>query len=391
MIKFLKLTTSKILQGSMLVQLKKNLVLLGLLVCSAAWSGCSTVQYYGQAIEGQFRILLKRKPISEIMADPESPELLNQRFEYILAVREFAETELLLPVNHHYLTYVDLKRSFVAWNVFATPELSMEPKTWCYPFVGCAAYRGYFSEANAVQYADSLRRQGYDVYVGGVTAYSTLGWFDDPVLNTFVRLSKARLAALLFHELAHQLLYVPNDTAFNESFATFVEQEALLRWQRATGNSSFFNDYLDQYHRQQQFIGLILQYRQTLESLYQTNLSPDKKRENKAAIFSELRNEFNRMKTRQIELSVYDDWMNRPLNNAKITSVAAYHDFVPAFRKLLAQNDMDLNRFYSACRQLAKKSKANRHRILRALINTEFDQAERSCSDSILTAKINFF
>ena len=350
----------------MLVLLKKIPLLLWVLIFSAALPGCYTAQYYGQAIEGQFRILMKRQPISEIVADPESPGFLSERLKFIIAVREFAKTELQLPVNNHYLTYVDLERSYVAWNVFAAPEFSLEPKTWCYPFVGCAAYRGYFSEANALQYADTLRKQGYDVYVGGVTAYSTLGWFNDPVLSTFIRLSEAHSAALIFHELAHQVLYVPDDTVFNESFATFVEQEALLRWQQASGSSRIYSEYLSHYHRQQQFVRLIMQYRQSLEVLYQTNLSPFEKREKKASIFSELRNEFNHLKTRRIELSAYDDWMNRPMSNAKISSVVAYHDFVPAFRKLFARNNMDLSRFYTACRQLAKKSKDKRHRMLKA-------------------------
>ncbi len=335
------------------------------LFLSAALIGCQTIEYYSQAISGQHRILQSRQPISDITADPNSSEILRQRLTFLMEVRAFAEEELRLPVANNYLTYVDLKRPYVAWNVVATPEFSMEPKTWCYPIVGCAAYRGYFAEADAHHYAESLQNQGFDVYVGGVTAYSTLGWFDDPVLSTFIRRPRASSAALLFHELAHQVLYAPDDTTFNESFATFVEQEGLRRLQKASGNSDIYGDYLNNYRLEQQFVQLVLEYRHKLELLYQTDLAPTRKRIAKASIFNGLRNEFNHLKTTQTGFAAYDDWMNRPLNNAKISGVSAYHDFVPAFGKILAQKKGDLAQFYEACRQLAEEKKDQRHRILK--------------------------
>jgi predicted aminopeptidase len=356
---------------SMFVQSKKILVVFWGLVFSAALQGCQTVQYYGQAINGQHRILQSRQSIAEITADPNTSEPLRQKLKFILEIRKFAKNELQLPVNNNYLTYVDLDRSYVAWNVVATPEFSMAPKTWCYPFVGCAAYRGYFAEADAQRYADSLNDQGLDVYVGGVTAYSTLGWFDDPVLSTFIRQPKADSVALLFHELAHQVLYVSNDTTFNESFATFVEQEGLRRWQETSGSSKIYSEYLVRYRLQQQFISLVLAYRQKLVSLYQTDLAPSAKRIEKESIFGELRKEYNRMKSNKIEFAAYDNWMNRPMNNAKISSIAAYHDFVPAFVNLLAEKQGDLDQFYEACRQLANKKKDQRHRRLKALMENE--------------------
>ena len=348
----------------MLLQLSKVKVVLSILICWVTLGGCQTVHYYSQAIDGQCRILLKRQPISAIVTDSNSPQPLRESLTYILKVRKFAENELQLPVGNHYLTYVDLNRPFVLWNVFAVPEFSLTPKTWCYPVAGCAAYRGYFDETNAQQYAHKLNKQGYDVYVGGVTAYSTLGWFDDPILSTFVRFSQAQKAALIFHELAHQKLYVKDDTAFNESFATFVEQEGLRRWQLSSGSEQIYSDYLRQHRRRRQFVQLIMQYRQKLEFLYQTDLEPAEKRVRKATIFSELRNEFDRLKTRQVELSAYNVWMNRSLNNAKISSVVAYHDFLPAFQKMLTQFAGELDLFFEECRQLAQKDKAERHQIL---------------------------
>lgn len=344
--------------------IKNYLVLTGWALLSIAVCGCESVHYYGQAIQGQYRILEGRRSISEIMADPESPELLRERLTHILAVRQFAENELRLPVENHYLTYVNLKRPYVVWNVFAAPEFSLTPKTWCYPLVGCAAYRGYFTEKNARQYAAGLSSRGYEVYVAGVTAYSTLGWFDDPVLSTFLQYSEDQSAALIFHELAHQILYAKGDTMFNESFATAIEQEGLKRWQAETQASHRYNDYLKNYRRQQQFIRLIMQYRRLLETLYQSEASTIDKREQKISIFSELRDEFDRLKTSKNGLSAYDNWMNNSLNNAKIASVAAYHDFVPAFQKMLVENDGNLNQFYTACRELAQGTKDERHRIL---------------------------
>ena len=350
---------------SMLGRNKNTLLLGGLILLGIGLSGCESVGYYNQAIQGQYSILQKRRPISEIIADPDSPKFLREKLSFILAVRQFAKNDLQLPVKRHYLTYVDLDRPYVVWNVFAAPEFSLAPKTWCYPVVGCAAYRGYFSEESARQYAEELVDRGFEIYVAGVTAYSTLGWFDDPVLSTFIRYSRVHAAALIFHELAHQVLYVKGDTTFNESFATTVEQEGLRRWQLASESSTFYSDYLKSYNRQQEFVRLIIHYRNMLESLYQTVASPAEKRIDKAAIFSELRDEFEFLKSKNIDLSVYDNWVNESLNNAKIGSVVAYHDFVPAFQKILLEYDNDLARFYNKCHQLAQTPKDERHRILK--------------------------
>ncbi|UCD77776.1 MAG: aminopeptidase [Desulfobacterales bacterium] len=352
-----------------MLQIKINLVFAAVMLLSIALCGCETVHYYGQAIYGQYSIILKRKPIAEIIADPESSPLLRERLAFILAVRQFAASELHLPVKNNYLTYVELERPYVVWNVFAAPEFSLTPKTWCYPVAGCASYRGYFSEKNAHQYAAGLEDGGYDVYVAGVTAYSTLGWFDDPVLSSFIHYSKAQSAGLIFHELAHQLLYVKDDTVFNESFATAVEQEGLRRWQQAAEASQIYRDYLTRYRRQQQFVQLIMDYRQALEILYRTDAAPSVKRDKKAAILSELRDEFERMNTNEMDLSAYAGWIYQDLNNAKIGSVTEYHTFVPAFQKMLARNDGDLDRFYQECRQLGQKKKDERRRRLNAYLD----------------------
>jgi predicted aminopeptidase len=351
------------------LRIKRYLLFIAFMLLSLVLCGCETLHYYGQAIYGQCSILLNRKPISEIIADSEAPAFLRERLAFILAVRQFAASELQLPVKDNYLTYVELERPYVVWNVFAAPEFSLTPTTWCYPVVGCASYRGYFSEQNAHRYAAALNDRGYDVYVAGVTAYSTLGWFDDPVLSTFIQYSKAQSAGLIFHELAHQVLYVKDDTEFNESFATAVEQEGLRRWQQTAQGSQIYREYITGYHHREQFVQLILHYRQMLETLYRTDASPSVKRNKKASIFSQLRDEFKRMNTNGMGLSVYANWIDQDLNNAKIGSVAAYHDFVPAFLTMLAQSNGDLNQFYQACRQLGQKNKEERHRILSAYLD----------------------
>jgi len=363
----------------MIDQLKKTLLVAFGLIYSMGCCSCQSVEYYSQAINGQCRILLDRQPISAIIDDGEAPLDLRTRLKFILRVREFAETTLQLPVNNHYLAYVDVQQPYVAWNVFAAPEFSLVPKTWCYPIAGCAAYRGYFSENNARQYAEMLRNQGYDVFVGGVTAYSTLGWMDDPVLSTFLRLTETRTAALIFHELAHQIVYVEDDSAFNESFATAVEQEGLRRWRNQPEGSHMDGDYFRDYQRHLQFVRLIMKYRQELDSLYQTAISPTAKRAKKALIFTELHNEYEQIKAQQFEMSAYDGWMNEPLNNARIVSVATYHDFVPAFHRMMEAHGGNLTQFYLACKTLAQKTKAERDYILNTWIQAQ--ETAAFCSD----------
>jgi predicted aminopeptidase len=355
----------------MIAQLKKPLVVALGLIYSMAFCACQSAEYYRQAINGQYQLYLDQQPIANIIDDDQAPLDLRTRLKFILKVRQFAQTNLDLPVNNHYLTYVDIKKPYVAWNVFATPEFSLIFKTWCYPIVGCAAYRGYFSEKNARQYAEMLQNQGYDVFVGGVTAYSTLGWLNDPVLSTFLRLSEAGTAALIFHELAHQIVYVEDDSTFNESFATAVEHEGLRRWQKHPDGSQLEGDYFRDYQRHLQFIRLIMNYRQQLDTLYQMDIPPAEKRVAKARVFTELRNEFKQIKARQFEMSAYDGWMNGPLNNARIMSVATYHDFVPAFERMLRAHAGDLAEFYLACKKLAQKQKAERHHILSTWLQSQ--------------------
>src|SRR5437773_522045 len=231
-------------------------------------SGCRTLSFYGQAIKGQYQLLAHRQPIEKLVADSNTPARLKSQLELLQNLRAFAGKELKLPVDGHYTKYVDVHRRFVVWNVEAAPEFSMEPKTWWYPLVGSLSYRGYFSERSATNYGAALHHKGYDVFVGGASAYSTLGWFKDPVLNTFIFDPEPDLAETIFHELGHQRVFARGDTDFNEAFATTVGQEGARRWLRSKGDTNAFDHYEAELRRNNQFVHLIMNARLELGTLY---------------------------------------------------------------------------------------------------------------------------
>jgi predicted aminopeptidase len=330
---------------------------------------CSTLPYYDQAINGQMEIMRNREPIADLVEDPETPAWLRNKLIFVQSVREFAAKELHLPVDGHYLSYAALDRPYVVWNVFAAPEFSLTPKTWCFPIVGCVSYRGYFAEDDARHFGDSLKQEGYDVFIGGAIAYSTLGWFDDPVLSTVVSLGDPDIAALIFHELAHGVLYIKDDTAFNESFATAVEQEGLRRWQASADNPEGYQKWLRKQRHRRKFTTLVSKYRTRLQALYESDLPLAAKREKKADVFTQMNTEFRDLKSDHSGMAVYDAWFNYPLNNAQLISVSTYHDWVPAFGKMLSESGGDLKRFYERCGRLAKKEPAERNRIFEQYLN----------------------
>jgi len=338
--------------------------ILFVLFFAVAFLQCRSLPYYDQAINGQMEILRNQEPISDLIDNPDTPAKLRKKLKFIQIVRDFAAKELHLPVNDHYLSYVELNRPYVVWNVFAAPEFSLTPKTWCFPIVGCVAYRGYFSEQNAHRFGDSLKQEGYDVFIGGAIAYSTLGWFDDPVLSSFVNLSEPETAALIFHELAHGVLYIQDDTAFNESFATAVEQEGFRRWQTAADDLKGYENWLRKRQRRRKFTALVAKYRDRLQALYESGLPLTAKRNQKAAVFNQMKSEFLDLKSAHSGLAAYDAWFNHPLNNAQLISVSTYYDWVPAFGKILSESGGDLKKFYRMCRQLAQKGPSERHHIL---------------------------
>jgi predicted aminopeptidase len=274
---------------------------------------------------------------------------------------------MALPDNDSYKKYTALKRKYVLWNVVATPELSLKPLTWCFPVAGCVNYRGYYSKEAAEAYASDLKADGNDVEVGGVPAYSTLGWFSDPLISTFINYPDAELARMIFHELAHQIVYAQGDSQFNESFASTVEEVGVERWMDRFGNQAMRDGYARYKGRKHDFLALLLKYRKALEQNYAVvDRSDNEKRAVKARLFMELKDEYQVLKGNWGGYAGYDRFFEQPLSNAHLASIATYEDFVPAFRAML-RRDGSFPRFYKSVKQLAELDRADRHRILKAL------------------------
>ena len=344
------------------MRLTLRLATIGLLVFV---SGCANFGYYLQSVGGQLEVWRRERPIEEVIADAAAP--LKQKLARVLEIREFASRELGLPDNRSFRRYADLGRPFVTWNVFAAPEFSVRPVQWCFLFAGCVSYRGYFAQADADRYAAELAGQGHDVYVGGVPAYSTLGWFPDPVLNTFIHYPEAEIARLVFHELSHQLVYARDDTTFNESFAVTVEQEGVRRWLAHAGDAPGRVEYERNRRMRAEFVRLVGNYRERLDALYRTRLAPEAMRGRKREILDGLQADYRALQKGWDGYAGYDRWFAQSPNNAQLASVAIYTQRVPAFEALLQREGGDLPRFYAAVKELAALPKEERDRRLGAL------------------------
>lgn len=348
----------------------------------AAVTGCQTVSYYSQAIRGQCHLLASRQPVRKLLDDPKTDPVLKGQFRLTLRLREFAAAALNLPTNGHYLDFVQLDRPYVVWNVHASPEFSLTAKEWTYPVVGRLKYRGYFSERAARGYADQLAAKGYDVYVEGVRAYSTLGWFKDPLCSSFIHLPEPELAELLFHELAHQRVFIRGDTDLSEAFATTVAEEGVRRCLCAAGNAAADQHYQLALQHNQQFVQLLAAARQRLESLYQafdqirhqssTQTGRDLEpffRQAKACLVQSLREDYRQMRTTWGGDHSYDAWMDHPLNNAQLNTIDTYYRWVPALHELLRQHQGDLIRFYTEVQRLSRLPQKKRQAKLAELLS----------------------
>jgi predicted aminopeptidase len=333
-----------------------------LLACGCALlAGCGSL-YVMQAANGELGVLRQRVPIDKVLADPATPPELRAHLEQVRAARAFASRELLLPDNKSYRSYADIGRPYVVWNVVATPEFSMTPLHWCFPIAGCVAYRGYFHEARARAFANELAVQGYDVAVEGVPAYSTLGRFADPVLSSMLPYGDDELAATIFHELAHQLIYVRDDSAFNEAFATTVEEVGLEHWLVHQGQPGRIAEYRADQEHEQALVALFTQSRAELVALYASQRARADMRAAKAAILQRLGVAIQALERREhLSYPLYEEWIARGLNNAQLASVATYFDCVPGFKRLLDESGGDLARFYAAVRALAALPRLERH------------------------------
>lgn len=340
----------------------------------ALFTGCQTVGYYRQAASGQYEIFSRSEPIADAIARSSTRPALREKLQLVLDLRAFADRELHLKADGHYARYADLGRRYVVWNVFAAPEFSLEPKKWWYPVVGSLKYRGFFSEKDARDAGARLAKQGYDIHVGGVEAYSTLGWFKDPILNTFIHHDSPDLAEILFHELAHQRVFAKGDTDFNEAFATAVGEEGVRRWMAVHGNAKLRAEYETELRRKDQFVALIMNAREELQAVYgEESTHPPRqrvrpgsealvaaKRAEKQKVIARLRDNYGQLKKSWGGYSRYDVWFQRPLNNAQLNTVAAYYTLVPAFKQLLAQHGGDLQKFYAESKSMAALDKEKR-------------------------------
>jgi predicted aminopeptidase len=346
-------------------------LLRSLLVLSAVFlSSCAalndSVGYYFQSASGHMNILRSARPIADWLADPATPEPLRRKLTLVAEIRTYASSELGLPNNGSYTKYADLKQPFVVWNVVATPELSLQLRQWCFPVAGCVTYRGYYNKEAAEAFAKPLKERGDDIQIGGVPAYSTLGYFDDPVLNTFINYPDAELARLIFHELSHQVVYVKGDTTFNESFATAVETIGVERWLLFKADEKLTADYRAFASRRSDFLALLKRYRNQLETAYRTLGDDVAKRNAKRDLIAGLRADYETLKkTRWNGFKGYDRFFAQELGNAHLAAVATYTDLVPGFLALAKtidpSNAKPLGDFFAAAEKLTQLEKSKRN------------------------------
>jgi len=342
----------------------RRLQIIALLLAAGVLSGCSAISYYWQAFNGQMEVRRLSRPVEEVLADETTGAELKRKLAYAARAREFASRELGLPENRSYRVYADVKRPYVVWNVFAAPELSLELKTQCFPVAGCVSYRGYFAKEDAEAHAAILRRAGDDVYTGGVPAYSTLGWFDDPLLNTFMHWPDLDIARLIFHELAHQVAYARDDTTFNESYAVAVEEEGLRRWVQREATPAQVAEYERFRVRQKQLVALLMRGRAALAAVYAEAGDDAGKRGGKAKALAELKAEYRHLRAgwhlAEAQVRAYDEWFERDLNNARLGSVAVYTDLVPAFARMMEEERGNMAAFHARVKALAELPRAER-------------------------------
>ena len=320
---------------------------------SLGLSGCGA-GYLLQAAHGQWQLLRARTPIKRVLAAPDTPAPLRERLQLLQSARAFASRELGLPDNRSYTTYAALGRPYVVWNVVAAPPFSVRPRQWCFPVTGCIAYRGYFRERDARRYAATLAARGDDTLVAGVAAYSTLGRFADPVLDTMMGRGDADLVGTLFHELAHQLIYLKGDSAFNEAFAMSVERAGVARWLAAQGRAAELDGWLQRQAQQAAITRLFADGRGRLAALYAQPLPEAERRAQKGREMDAIGAQVRAYEAAQGLRSGYDAWLEEGLNNAHLASVATYFDCVPGFERLLAQHGGELASYYGAVRALAR-------------------------------------
>lgn len=351
------------------MRLFRSLAVLLPVFCLGSLSSCETARFYAQAVRGQMDILDRARPVAAVAVDPGTPASLHRKLELVGELRGFARDGLRLPVKRQFSTYADLGRPYAVYNLHAAPEFSIEARTWWYPFVGRAKYRGYFSEKPARVAMAKLAGEGFDVYLGGVRVYSTLGWFADPVLNTFIGDEPAGLAETVFHELSHARVFVGGDSDFNEAFATANAQEGVRRWLWSRGDAAGVARYERGLERDRRILELLMRTRDELAALYERSASSPagERRVLKARVFAKAKAEYAAMRSRSEVDHVRDIWFERQFNNARLAAIATYHDLVPGFAALLRAQGGDLERFYAAVARMRSMDRERRREMLLGL------------------------
>lgn len=360
--------------------MKKLLFFVAVLLGVGLLAACMDVGYYVQSIRGHLDVMGQTRPIEALVNDPQTSRADREKFVKVLEIRDFAVSELGLPDNGSYRHYADIGRPYVVWNVVAAPKYSLQPKQWCFPVAGCVSYRGYFDQAAADALGDQLQAEGFDVNVYGVPAYSTLQWFDDPVLNTFFSVSDSRLAALLFHELAHQVVYLPGDSSFNEAFAKTVEIEGVRRWFFENASDEEMQRVLAHEAQIGVFQNFLRETRDQLKELYRQSMAEPEMHMAKRALFRQAGERYAQMKKAGQLDDRFDGWMAHGLNNARLASVATYRDLLPGFQAMLERNEGDLDRFYAAVEELSNLPEPQRYFQLQGRFQVEQHARQRSAT-----------
>ena len=346
---------------------------------------CSSVRYYAQAVHGQGALIVHRRPIDKLLRDPHTDPRLATRLQLALRARAFASQQLGLPDNRSYTGYVQLDRPYMVWNVFAAPRYSVQAVPQCFPIAGCVAYRGWFSEAAAKGDAARLRAAGDDVWIGGVPAYSTLGWFADPILSSMLRWDDDELASTIFHELAHQLIYVKSDTAFNESFATFVQEQGLRDWRASRGLPPQDDG---QQAMDDGFTRLVLDLRERLKALYASGADAAAMAVGKQREIAEFRVRYEHWRQQSWPGDHrYDAWVAQPINNARLLPFGLYDQWTPAFAALFQRAEHGWPAFYAEVRALAREPRAQRDRELQALLAIGQGQASAAGAAAVAAGR----
>ncbi len=336
-----------------------------IMLAVVALSGCESLSFYSQAVTGQTKLMMQRTPVETLLEAQETEPALRHRLALSQEILAYAESQGL-PGGDSYKSYVETGQPYVIWNVFAAPPLMLQLERSCFPVAGCVSYRGYFAKEDADRHAGKLRSQGFDVYVGGVTAYSTLGWFADPLLDTFLFRDEDRLAALIFHELAHQLIYVAGDTRFNESFATAVEKAVLRSWLISRDQQHRYDAYIEGEKRRSAVLELIAETREALRELYASAADDKEKLAGKQALLESMVTRYGELQASWSSGNEFSYWMSSGLNNAKLETVADYNEWVPAFE--LIYQRVGLAGLFDKVRELAELSTSARHAELEALL-----------------------